>query len=155
MANVDEIISCLCDDLGREHKCFRCNEIYNCLDPYGTTVDENDCKYAYENGVEKIDNGGGYWIIACPHYAQIDTRPLYKTYMNSDEWRKKARMLIEKAGYKCKLCGSAINICVHHITYDHLFQEESYPDDVVVVCKKCHEKLHESDLKNKEGEMQQ
>ena len=37
----------------------------------------------------------------------------------------------------------------HHLTYEHLFYEEEYPQDVITVCKKCH---WLEDQKRKNGE---
>lgn len=83
------------------------------------------------------------YVPSCPYFENVT---VYKDYMHSDEWSKKRRERIEFDGYKCKLCGSAKNLNVHHITYDHLGFEPL--DDLVTVCASCHEKLHSEDLSN-------
>ena len=130
-----------------KHLCTRCQMIYY-GDGYYTTLDEHACHHCYQKGVEQEDNGGGFWVIECPSYVEMDTSKLYREWIRSSEWTKIATEAKRKVGYKCELCGSAINIGVHHITYDHLCMEDRYPEDLLVVCKKCHQKLHEKDIEN-------
>lgn len=68
--------------------------------------------------------------------------------MNSDEWKARRQEKLKSSGFKCELCGSAINLNVHHITYEHLGYEPD--EDLLVVCQPCHEKLHKEDLKNEQ-----
>jgi hypothetical protein len=110
-----------------------------------TTIDENWCNKAYGEGWKTEDNGGGYWVVGCDAYEPINTAILYRAWMSSKEWADMRRKFIEDAGYKCNLCRSAINLCVHHINYEHLCMEDEHPEDVIVVCRNCHEKLHEVD----------
>ena len=119
-----------------------------------------DCQFYNENTDEFFsdhDNGtlepvffrasperSDCYIIKCPHFRHLD----YETWMYSKEWRQKRNRKLKEAGYKCEICGTAKNLQVHHITYENLGYEPM--DDLLVVCKKCHEKLHETDLKQKE-----
>lgn len=132
--------------LDNRHLCADCDRLFTqdggCRD---TTVDEHVCEYAYEKGVETVDNGGGYWVVKCPNYIKMDTRKIYDDWMKSDDWKRTAAEAKKRAGYQCQLCGSAINLCVHHITYDNLCRED-IQYDLLVVCKTCHEKLHEYDI---------
>ena len=129
------------------HLCSDCEMLlgpdYGCGE---TTQDPHYCKYAYEGGVEKEDNGMGYWITKCPNYKKIDQKAMYKAWIKSDGWKYIAKRKIEKADYKCERCGSAMNLAVHHITYDHLCHENKHIDDLLVVCKTCHNELHKNDL---------
>ena len=68
----------------------------------------------------------------------------YQEYLLSPHWKSIRKVALRSAGYRCKICGSAKNLQVHHITYEHLWQETD--DDLLVVCKHCHEFLHSSDL---------
>lgn len=128
------------------HLCYKC-ERYLSLDYDRTTQDTNACKYAYSDGVVQVDNGMGYWIAQCPHFTEMDTRHLYKRWMKTDAWRKIAAEKKKRALYKCELCGSAINLCVHHTTYENLCREFDHMEDLIVVCKSCHEALHEADMR--------
>ena len=138
-----------------KHLCCTCK---NADSPYfdnifdTTTLSPNDCAYFEESPDEEIkveDNGGGYWVIKCPFYEASNT--FYHKYMKSDIWKKKRAEIIKRDGYKCTnpKCGSAINLVVHHTTYEHLGYEDD--TELITLCKKCHEKLHESDLKNGGG----
>lgn len=162
----------------KKHLCATCEHIKGLTYPDGTTLDRNSCDYAFEemkqslnddewlewvssddvlywhyndrrlaSGFATEDNGGGYWIVSCPHYKKIDFRSYYHGYLKSDVWKRKRKSAIEKAGYKCSLCGTAKNLNVHHITYENVPFEED--DDLIVVCRQCHEKLHENDAKRK------
>ncbi len=62
----------------------------------------------------------------------------YREYINSPEWKKKSKALIESVG-KCQKCGFskyARKLEVHHLTYEHFKNEP--PEDLIVVCSKCH-----------------
>lgn len=83
-------------------------------------------------------------ILACPGFKPLD----YYRWINSNAYRGKRNEKLKAVGYKCELCGSAKNLQVHHITYENLGYEPL--DDLLVVCRKCHEELHKEDLKQKE-----
>ena len=108
---------------------------------YLTTGDEHGCEYAYEPGNERTDNGMGFWVTGCEYYkkARID----YYQYLRTKTWREKANERLKQDGYQCVLCRSAKNLSVHHITYENIGFEKM--DDLISVCKACHEKLHEHD----------
>lgn len=136
------------------HLCTSCDHLFELLKDrhWGTamtTQDWHDCDLAYVSIRETEDNGMGYWVTACNNYVPLDTRKLYGSYIHSDLWKDIAGKRKKEAGYKCQICGSAINLCVHHISYEHLAMEDSYPEDLLVVCRKCHKALHENDLKRK------
>jgi 5-methylcytosine-specific restriction endonuclease McrA len=63
----------------------------------------------------------------------------YQTYINSPEWRMKARAAKERAG-ECALCTSTVALEVHHRTYARLGRE--HPSDLVVLCSRCHRRHH-------------
>lgn len=87
------------------------------------------------------DTGNGVIIDECPHYEKfLSDEDLYKAYLQSDVWKAKRRRIIEQSDYRCARCGSAINLNVHHITYERLFFEDD--EDLVCLCKNCHEQLH-------------
>lgn len=64
----------------------------------------------------------------------------YYEYLHSPEWKAKRKQKLKEVGHKCEECGSAKNLKVHHITYENLGNEDM--DDLLVVCKRCHNKLH-------------
>lgn len=69
----------------------------------------------------------------------------YKEYLQSPQWRFKRSFLIEK--FKtCQLCNSPENLHAHHRTYERLGHE--LPEDLTLLCKKCHEKFHQAEHDN-------
>ncbi|WP_390900069.1 HNH endonuclease [Serratia proteamaculans] len=51
-----------------------------------------------------------------------------------------------REGYKCELrCGSDLDIHGHHIL-DYSLGGEPTPDNILVVCRKCHELVHAGDI---------
>lgn len=87
-----------------------------------------------------IENRGPEFVVRrCQGYREAPGVK-YDIYLHSDEWRSRRMVAIEKAGYRCQICGSALNLEVHHITYDRLGHEAD--DDLIAVCKKCHNALH-------------
>lgn len=66
----------------------------------------------------------------------------YREYLQSPHWQKVRNEIIKVRGEKCEICGATENLQVHHKTYKHLGFEENYPEDLIVVCKKCHYKIH-------------
>lgn len=44
-------------------------------------------------------------------------------------------------GHRCEICGRAYNLNVHHLTYDRVGGDEE-PDDLIILCKKCHMSEH-------------
>ena len=140
------------------HICCRCihaNEVRD-GDFSMTAGDVNSCElifdYYCDNScypIETEDNGGGYWITKCKYF-EYDERwdkPTYHEYMKSPEWKAKREERLKHDKYQCQLCHTAINLVVHHLTYDRLGDEDL--NDLVTLCKKCHEKVHEKDLEEK------
>ena len=71
----------------------------------------------------------------------------YYDYINSPEWKERARKRMRMDRFQCSVCGTAKNLAVHHITYERLGHEDM--DDLITLCKDCHAKVHENDLAKK------
>lgn len=79
----------------------------------------------------------------------------YQKYINSKWWREKRMERLKLDGFKCQLCGSGMNLNVHHINYENLGKENI--DDIVTLCRSCHAKVHrttEEELKTKPGKIE-
>jgi len=61
-------------------------------------------------------------------------------YYKTEHWRERRKEALEDSDNMCDECGSKNNLQVHHKNYFSLFREED--DDLVVLCKSCHEDLH-------------
>lgn len=71
----------------------------------------------------------------------------YYKYLNSKLWKVKRAQRLQRDGYRCAICGTGKNLQVHHITYDDLGSESI--ENLLTLCKRCHEQVHESDLAKK------
>jgi hypothetical protein len=70
----------------------------------------------------------------------ISDTPWYKGYMESEEWKEKSRLVIERGNGICEACRHSPATQAHHLNYEHVGEEPLY--DLAAVCKPCHEKIH-------------
>ena len=64
----------------------------------------------------------------------------YELYLQSPEFADLRMRVFERDGYKCVCCGSENYLQAHHLTYMHIYHEND--DELVCVCRKCHETFH-------------
>lgn len=62
----------------------------------------------------------------------------YRAYLASREWGLLKRQVRERSGGKCERCGAPQEV-THHVTYERLGHERL--DDLLAVCKQCHDYL--------------
>jgi len=72
----------------------------------------------------------------------------YKEYLETDHWREKRKSALYRAKFKCQLCSSKENLHVHHNTYENRGNEKN--EDLIVLCKECHERHHGKLIEEKE-----
>jgi hypothetical protein len=65
----------------------------------------------------------------------------YESYMKSPAWKKKREQALKYHGKFCHLCKTPFSLHVHHLHYDTLYKEKM--EDLMVLCKACHEGVHE------------
>jgi len=67
----------------------------------------------------------------------------YEEYLDTSHWRNDVRpAALERADYKCQLCGvRGTTLHVHHNTYENLGDER--PTDLIVLCGECHDHFHQ------------
>jgi hypothetical protein len=66
----------------------------------------------------------------------------YHEYLKTDTWFEKKQRVLKRDSYRCRLCNSPNRLNVHHRCYPEVFGEEQ-DDDLLTLCKNCHEKFHE------------
>jgi 5-methylcytosine-specific restriction endonuclease McrA len=66
----------------------------------------------------------------------------YKEYLQTKHWKIVRENALSYWDNKCALCFSEDNLNVHHRTYLSLGGERD--NDVIVLCKVCHERHHET-----------
>lgn len=81
-------------------------------------------------------------------HSRIVLSPEYKQYMESDEWNDRRLKVLERDEYVCQACWAQRATEVHHLIYDHLFNEPLF--DLVSVCHDCHEMLTQHDREARE-----
>lgn len=63
--------------------------------------------------------------------------------LKSPLWKKKREEVFERYGKQCAECGKTNNLQVHHLVYRknrHIW--EYNVDELIPLCKKCHEEVH-------------
>ncbi len=75
------------------------------------------------------------------------TREEYEKLLQSDYWKGYSYSLIKERNFTCEDCGrSFVNernkLQVHHLVYRDVNPWSYNPDEVVVLCKECHQKRH-------------
>lgn len=83
--------------------------------------------------------------LSRPPRERITSRDDYRErYLRSEHWRQFRALMIGLGGKRCEDCDvrpdSTTDLDVHHLTYERLGCEAF--DDVVVVCRDCHDKRH-------------
>lgn len=65
----------------------------------------------------------------------------YNRYLKSKKWADFRNKIKQERGNKCEKCNRK-NVVLqgHHLTYERVFNE--LPEDIQILCKKCHEKVH-------------
>lgn len=74
---------------------------------------------------------------------RIKNKEEYKAYLQSPRWQAIRKRLYREYEFKCSMCGSSKNLCVHHITYENLGEEKD--EDLTVLCQKCHRDIHDDE----------
>lgn len=71
----------------------------------------------------------------------------YYEYLQSKKWKKIRLKAAKRAHFICECCEKKCTdkktlkgFQVHHMTYEHLYDELHHMDDLVFLCKDCHEK---------------
>ena len=67
----------------------------------------------------------------------------YKEQFSNEKWKAFRTFIFAVRGKECEMCGEEKNLCIHHIKYKSNKKAWEYTcNDVMVLCKKCHEKVH-------------
>jgi hypothetical protein len=73
----------------------------------------------------------------------------YQDYINSFEWKEKRREVFSHYGQICQACKiSSKTLDVHHKTYKNFGKNEPM-EDVVPLCRDCHEDIHQIHKRNR------
>jgi len=63
----------------------------------------------------------------------------YQEYIASDEWKLLSDHVKRRAGLKCQICNSSLNLNAHHRTYENGLFETG--ENIICVCRRCHKSI--------------
>jgi hypothetical protein len=66
----------------------------------------------------------------------------YETYLQSSQWKARRKYILTAGRHRCQVCSSKDALHVHHRSYKRLGDERI--DDLVVLCKTCHDLFHQN-----------
>ena len=73
--------------------------------------------------------------------------PLIEDYTNRKRYGGNYYIVIKRDGYKCALCGSTDNLCVHHIDgYSEQKPENNSVSKMITLCRECHSNVHANNI---------
>lgn len=64
----------------------------------------------------------------------------YLEYLESDAWKRRRDKVLNRADGTCEGCLENEATVVHHLTYEHMFDELLF--ELVALCSKCHDRCH-------------
>ena len=64
----------------------------------------------------------------------------YESYIESEIWKKRRQVILERDRWICQGCLHRKAVDVHHLTYDRLGDELAF--DLISLCRQCHDKAH-------------
>ena len=67
----------------------------------------------------------------------------YQAYLQTEHWQSVRATALRRAKFRCQLCNASGSLHVHHRSYEHRGEEQHYMHDVIVLCRRCHEKHHD------------
>lgn len=66
----------------------------------------------------------------------------YEEFLKSPYWRKIRILILKRDNNSCRSCGSSEELHIHHLTYEHHLKELDNLDDLITLCKQCHNDIH-------------
>jgi len=67
----------------------------------------------------------------------------YADFLHTPYWKAISYREMKKANFKCSYCKSYELLDTHHLTYSNHGYELNHPEDLVVLCRNCHERAHD------------
>lgn len=67
----------------------------------------------------------------------------YDDFLKTDYWKSVRKEKLRQCGCKCQICGAKNNLHVHHNSYIHHGDEYNHLEDLIVLCKECHNLFHQ------------
>jgi hypothetical protein len=61
-------------------------------------------------------------------------------YIHSPWWKRRKQRYYRRHLKKCRVCGSKVQVQLHHLTYERMYQERD--TDLVALCAVHHKQAH-------------
>lgn len=71
----------------------------------------------------------------------LSTMP-YKEFLKTKYWKLTRKLKLASVGGRCQACNRKSGLDVHHKTYEHRGKELTHLDDLLVLCRECHGRIH-------------
>lgn len=101
---------------------------------------DSDLERSYEQHIEKQRAVLENQFIQQTLAIESGTDATYSSYLATDEWKQKRKLILERDKYICQGCLTAEAEEVHHLSYDDVPNELMF--DLVSLCRNCHERVH-------------
>ena len=75
----------------------------------------------------------------------MNSQERYQEYLKSDYWKEVSYQVKKRAGFRCQLCNSQLDLIAHHRCYDHRGDELNHLEDLTCICQRCHSAIHLKD----------
>lgn len=93
----------------------------------------------YVAGGQKTEEEGKFYALHC----DLSSKDKYGKYLETEWWQKVRTERLKIDEFRCANCGTDKNLQVHHINYSRGWFHEDPRQDLITLCKKCHEeKVH-------------
>jgi 5-methylcytosine-specific restriction endonuclease McrA len=73
---------------------------------------------------------------------KLTPKQKYKAFLKTDYWKSVRAMVFLRDSKTCQKCGSKKKLEAHHLTYKHHRNEIKHLEDLITLCRDCHEKEH-------------
>lgn len=72
-----------------------------------------------------------------------DMRTEYRLYLQSTEWKTLRQSVFKRDSHRCTQCGYiGYGLQAHHTHYDGIYTMAFTTDQLITVCKQCHDQIH-------------
>lgn len=61
--------------------------------------------------------------------------------LNSEEYRELRAEILNRDGWKCQCCGSAVDLQIHHLVRRSQLGSDEF-DNLITLCAECHGRHH-------------
>lgn len=104
---------------------------------------QNEVKMLDEPKIPKTNAQRQRQFRAKKNCEQKQHIPYIEDYINNKRYNGNYYIVIQRDKFKCALCGSIENLCVHHIDgYDEHDCTKSNENKMITLCRNCHSNIH-------------